>query len=594
MKKSILTLTTAAALLLSATSVPMSVWAADGQSAVGSVPAPAPAAIYKLSDAYTVELIGLTNERTEFGTRLGAVVRYTNNSASLARIPDDELRVTASDGTVYTLTGSATNARAVPAKSSQVLTYMLTVDRQDDLALTGLAWVNVDMYTYPKTETMNLQIDVTGREWRGGLGAAGQSAKRIAWGDTFALEGSPLQYRTVSLNTDTSGAKPVTTVKLLVTNPGFQRETAPSLSLEATDGISVYSGTQAEKAPVAVEAGGQAYVHIAVPTDIGAQLTTFTLIENYTFAVAGGTAAASGSTAGAGAGTGTGAGPGTGAGVLSIGRISFDKPAESAAVSTEWKLGERIALDPMNKLIHPGMEVSLVELHVAKNEEDSYQTGIVKLRLANGSGTTLAAPNVAVSLVDRNGSVYPGSRQAAVTPQIVPNAATALSYSFKLPLTVSADDLKLQLFDAQTIAPYQSLLAEGKVEAQSSLPDNMHWSLYPLQVNNNGLIVQNSLVNGMYSYQIKLDAEIVQQPDSMLDASTSRLQFDLYDSAGRLVGSTANVGFTGAGHLVNGDNVISVNASTNQLAYPVTVRVYETFVDSNNETAKRLLAILQG
>ncbi len=81
----------------------------------------------------------------------------------------------------------------------------------------------------------------------------------------------------------------------------------------------------------------------------------------------------------------------------------------------------------------------------------------------------------------------------------------------------------------------------------------------------------------------------IKRPDQVIvDSNFSKLQFELLDTAGRVI-STKALNFTGPNRIISGENNIMFDSTTEQMEYPVTVNVYESITTPNGE-AKRLVA----
>jgi hypothetical protein len=530
---------------------------------------------YDLNESLKVEVKSVLNERVAGGTRLGAVVRLTNTSGKLTRVPDYELRLKTADGIEYTLQPSASNAPSVNAKSSRELSYLLTIDNTDDVKLSGIEWVDVDYYVYPKKETVKLELPVDGLAWQGADAAVAGASALKKWGESFTIPAldSPLVYKPVSITRDFSGTQPVSVVQMLVENPGNARETLPALAMDGKTATDVYSGKLVEEGAVVLEAGEKRYIHFAIPTDIDSELTSLNVltVENYKSAAEGDK-------------------------TFNVGRLNILLPTASAASSAtageaSYKLGDPIGLDKLNKIVHPNMEVSLVELHLQENDGDGFKTAVAKFKLVNKSDRPLPVPSFQTELISSDGYVYAGYAQDTVAPRVLPGAAYAVSYSFTVPKSETSDTLKLNLLDAQTIKPYKSVIASIDAGIQTEDTNrNFELNLYPLTVKiTDWSIGANYSPAAGYSYKTKLFLDIKQDQQAIVDATSPKLQLEYVDSSGKTIGSSGLLGFAGTNKLMNGENDITVNAVTEQMEIPLTVRIYETFVNANGEQVKRLL-----
>ncbi|KIL41782.1 hypothetical protein SD70_05365 [Gordoniibacillus kamchatkensis] len=565
--------TTFATVLLSAAIATSALPAAraDGE------PAGAPATLqsYTLNDSLRVEVKSVLNERVKDGTRLGAVVRLTNTTGKLTRVPDYELRLKTEDGTEYTLQPSATNVPSVNGKATRELSYMLTVDRSDDIKIADIEWVDVDLYVYPKKETLMLDIPAAGMIWEGKESAIEDSNAMRKWGESFTLPSlnSPLVYKPVDLTRDFNGQSPVSVVQVLVENPTSDRQALPDLAMDGKSATDVYSGQLVEQGPIVLEAGEKRYVHFAIQTDIDTVLQSLNVLTVEKYASA------------------------EGQKTFNVGHLNIVLPTATvtapSASDAKYKLGTPIAFDKLNKIIHQNLEVSLVELHVQDNDRDGFKTAIAKFKLLNKSDRPLPVPSFATELVSTDGYVYAGFAQAITAQRVIPSGATTVSYSFTVPKSQESTDLELRLLDAQTVKPYKSVIAAIRADAQ--LDDTIQvteLNMYPFKLKMNNWTASANF-QGVYTYKLKLDLDIQQDPQAIVDSSSPKLQIDVVGSDGRVIASLPNLGLTGVNALINGSNEISLSAATTQLEIPFTFRIYESFTNTNGEVAKRLLTTLK-
>jgi hypothetical protein len=534
-------------------------------------------ASYTLTDNLQVEIKSILNEQVKDGTRLGAVIRLKNTGNQLTRVPDYEIRLKTDDGVAYTLQPSTRNARSVNPKSSQELSYMLVIDRSDNVTLSDIEWVDVDEYVYPKKETQVLDVSIAGQSWQGADSKILNASALKKWGEPFTIPSlpSPLVYKTVSLNKDFSGTAPVTVIQVLVENPSSQRQSIPDLAMDGKTDKEVYNGKLVEQGPLTLEPGEKQYIHFAIQTDLDTELTSLNVLTPEKFSSAAGDIS------------------------YNVGRLNILLPqagsGSAGSLLDKYKLGTPMKLDAMNKIVHPEMEVSLVELHMQENDGDGFKTAVAKFKLVNNSDRPLPVPVFQTELVSSDGYVYSGSRQAATAQRVLPGGAYAVSYSFALPSSQSADGLRLNVLDAQSIAPYKSVIGSYSVDVQANPLKETELALYPVNVKLTDWSVAGMATAFLtYNYKVKLFLDIQQEKQSLLDANSSKLEIDLVDDLGRVVGSQGNLSFTGPGRLMNGENNILINANAQQLDVRLKIKIYETFVNANGETVKRLLTTLQG
>ncbi len=546
--------------------------------------APAPVqttAKYKLDQSLQVEIKSLLNERTSDGTRIGAVIRMINNGTKITRVPEYELRVKTNDGIEYTLQPSATNARSIQPKSQVELSYLSLIDRKDAFSISKLSWVDVDLYTYPKKETWKLTVPVAGMVWSGSHETIKDPALIKKWGESFQIQSvhSPLTYTPVSLTKDFNNQDPVTVVKLLVDNPGKFRETVPAFSIEGITDKKVFSAQRAEQGDIVLEPGEKRYIHYAIATEQDTVLKSLNIVTLEQFVPS----AQQGQTTPVS---------------YSVGRVSILLPDGANSIdehAVPYKLNDPIVFDPLNDLIHPDVDVSLVELTMHENDGVGYKTAIGKFKLTNKSDRPLPVPLFQAELASPDGYSYSGSRQVTSTQTLMPNLSHIVSYSFTVPSSETGEHLTLRLQDNRSAAPYKSTIAALNVAAQEPDTGTNLLHFYPFDVKVNYWTLNafaNFVPSVSYSYKLKLDLEITQQEKVVVDQDFSKIKFEIVDSMGRAIGEETlsfTTNLNGHRKLTSGETIIDFTGlRTEQLESPLTVNVYETIQTPSGE-AKRLV-----
>jgi hypothetical protein len=564
-KKPMASIALSAALLTMATPV----WASD---ATNQTISKSPTVSYTLTESINAEIKSIINEQTGEVTRLGAVVRLSNSSSKITRLPDYELRLRTADGIEYSLQPSAKNAKSLQPKSTLELSYMSVIDRTDNISLKEINWVDVDVNIYPKKETYLLSLPVNANTaWNGSDTVITDQTAIKKWGEAFTIPliNSPLVYKTVDIHQDSTDKGSVTTVQLEVSNPTDGRQSVPDFSIDGITENGVYNGQRAET-NVTLEPGEKKYVHILIPTDLDSKLTSLHLLTPEKFATASDEKA------------------------YEVGRLKILLPSSGntgVATVPMYELGKPMVLDPLNKQIHASMDVSLVELHMSENDGDGFKTALAKFKLTNRSDRPLQVPVFQTKLTSQDGYQYSGSKQATTTASVVPNASAVVNFSFALPASETGEGLKLSLYDQQTIDKnsFKSILAAYQVNMQSDGDANL-LQVYPYEAKvTYWTISANYSLQTGYSYKLKLSLDLKQDKAVLTDGNNSKLEFDAYDSLGGLLGSITK-GFTGQNRLISGSNEIDLNALSNQLEFPMTIKVYEVITNENGETAKRYLA----
>ncbi|WP_025853343.1 hypothetical protein [Paenibacillus ehimensis] len=571
----------------------------------GSEPAAQAVVTYKLTDLLDVEVKGVLNERIQDGTRLGVVIRMKNNGTGSTRVPDYELRLKTSEGIEYTLQPSVSNVKSIQPKANTELSYMTVIDRTDTVNLAQVNWTDVDYYVYPKKETLIVAAPITGEPWKGSDTPITDPSAIKKWSDSFTIPTltSPIQYTPAAINKESTEKGTVYVVQLLAYNPSNQRETIPAFTVDGKAAGKVFSGSLVEQGNVTLEAKEEKYIHFAIPTDQDTILTSLNVLTPEKFAVAGaagigGGAGSAGAGAGGAAGAGAGANAGAAAGaagVYNVGRLNILLPSQQTGeTALSYKLGTPMSLDKRSQLIHPDMDVSVIEFHMFDNKEEGSKTVSAKFKLTNKTDRPLAVPAFATDLVSSDGYEYNGSRQNITTPNVLPNSSLTVNYFYTIPVSETGKGLSLKIQDTKTAAPYKSTIGAYSIALQTEESKDT-FALYPFEIKVNSWQIGTSF-NAMgaknYQYKAKFFMEVSRHDQVQVDPSFSGLLFELYDSADRLIG-TGNGSFVGANRLTTGENNITFDGSTEQFDHPLTVRIYEQFTTIGGQKSKRLLTVLK-
>ncbi|MDF2714924.1 MAG: hypothetical protein K0R28_1849 [Paenibacillus sp.] len=529
--------------------------------------------LYSLPNGIRAELKTVALNKSASGTQIAAVVRLRNDGAARSRVPDFELRAASADGIDYELAASSANVRSLMGKESADLTYLVTVDRQDEIGLTGLKFVEVDEYAYPKRETTLLEIPMS-RVWNSAKSDFDQPSEPAAWGTPFKIPGtdSRVVYTPVGYTEHNGSGGHAYVVTLLAENKGGNGETVESFRLDGKAAGKTYAGQRIEKDPVTLAAGEKKYVHYAIPTDSGIVPDSLMLMTTGTFAGAGQNAAA-----------------------FEAGALKIAVPAsKTEPVNTDetYETGSPIAFDPLNRLVNADTEISLVELHMHENEGAGFKSVVAKFKLHNKSGSTSALPAFGAEIVGTDGSSYAGSRQAQTSADMMPNLSYVVSYSFMVPASENGERLAIRMLDNVSAAPYGSTIASFRAKVQGQSEDAV-MSFYPFNVKLNYWTV-NGMYNAAagYSYRMKLDLDVESIGNVVADANFSKLKIELTDTLDRVIGSQS-IPFTGTNKLISGEQTIAFsNLYTDHYQYPLVIKLYET-IDTPNGEANRLVKTLK-
>ncbi|MGO4276159.1 hypothetical protein AB4Z22_41095, partial [Paenibacillus sp. TAF58] len=136
---------------------------------------------------------------------------------------------------------------------------------------------------------------------------------------------------------------------------------------------------------------------------------------------------------------------------------------------------------------------------------------------------------------------------------------------------------------------YKSLLATAKVPVQKNDPTSKILNVYPYDITIKDWTISAIFQGNMtYDYKLKLDLDIKPDKQVTVDKFNNKLSFELFDNVGNPVGKAVEA-LSGEGRLYNGSNTINLNARSNQLDFPIQVKVFETFTNEYGESVKRLL-----
>ena len=573
--------------------------AAGPAQGAGAVPTIIPADFRKLTDKVSAQWVGAYLERAAHGASIGAVVELRNETSSVTRVPDFELRLLTNDGVVYTLTPSAANPRSIQPKGKAELVYALDVDRQDDFELVRALWVEVDEYVYPKKEKTLLAMDIAGKVWKAdgktagrtavgaaaGSGAADQAGTfaegqtgKLLWGQPFRLGllAPDLEFTPIGVHEQvTAQGASATIVTLRAVNKGKDVAYIPPFAVSGSDGTKLYAGQKADRKSDALAPGEIRNVRFAIETAAGVDLTELVVTTPARFLTAQGVEA-----------------------VRQIGHASIRLPEAGLSWGSldAYELGRPIPLDASNELVDKDVQISLVELHLHENYEDGYKTAVAKFRLLNTGKQPAALPDFQAELVNEQGYTYLGERQLSVPLRLMPGLSHVISYAFYVPKTEEEGRYALRLLEGGTSqAPYSTPFAQIAVAMQSEDTDDRQWELYPfrVQLKNWSLnAVLDNLPVITYSYKLTLDLDIERIDDVVVDSGFSKLKIELADSFGVVLGSET-FSFVGPNRLISGKQTLRFNnIRTEQHQYPLTVRIYEA-IDTPAGQATRLLQVLQ-
>lgn len=573
-KKSLTATILGASLVLTAS--PALLLAADaGTAAYGTA-----AGQYSLTDSVRAEVKGVSSERVQDSTKIGAVVRLYNEGTRVTRVPDYDLRVKTAAGVEYTLQPSAANAKAIQPKEQVELSYRLTLDYGDATALSELSWVDVDEYVYPKIETAVLTVPIGSTVWGGSDASVTDQAALKQWGEPFTLSvlSEALQYTPVTLINEKTPQGPVTVVTLIAENKGDRTETVPDFRIDGKSDTRSYPGQRAET-NVELKPGEQKYIHYGILTENNVVLSSLNVLTPETFVE-------------------LGAGNAPTVDSYTVGRLNIALPQSDtidASALPPYKTGDRIVFDPLNKLIDKETSVALVDLSMNESESAGYNTIIAKFRVSNTGERPVPLPAFQTELTNAEGYRYTGTRQTTAVEQLAPKLSYIINYSFAVPSSETGESLLMKLQDNQTVAPYNIPIGGFKTAVTTTADDGgednvLSFYPYTVKLNSWALAAQGSAAG--YTYKLKLDADVTTVDDVVADANSANMKIELEDTLGRTIASQT-LPFTGMNKLVSGAQyVVFQNLRTDQFEWPLTIHIYESIQTPTGE-ATRLVKTLK-
>ncbi|WNR44983.1 hypothetical protein [Paenibacillus roseipurpureus] len=328
------------------------------------------------------------------------------------------------------------------------------------------------------------------------------------------------------------------------------------------------------------------YFNATLPTGIDPNATQLVLWQKSASAASAGTG---------GSGTGTTGGNATGSTATTTGQMPVSvfvlKGATEAkngfTTAVNYEMGSKLVFN--NSLVNPNFDVSLVELHAHENDDLGYKTAIAKYKITNNGTSTLALPELANELIDAKGNAYTGTRQTGAAAQITPGSSYVVSYSYLLPNQAAAEDesFALNMYDDKAVSEGNVSTGTFKVALQEEeTGDTLH--LYPFSLKVNDSYISWNYSGGTYSYILRMDMDISHEDQVIIDSNFSKIQYELVDSLGRIVG-TQDAALTGAGKLTSGSQKITISGLKNeQMDSGMVVNMYEV-INTPNGTANRLL-----
>ncbi|WP_284641746.1 hypothetical protein [Paenibacillus silviterrae] len=542
---------------------------------LGENAAVAQGASFQLTETVVAEVKSVVNERTADGMRLGAVVKLSNQGKQLTRVPDYEVRLRSKDGVEYILQPSTLNPTAIQPLESVELQYMMMVETTSLISLDYLAWVDSDWDVYPKVEKEKLRIPIETKVWTGLSESNRGEASAYPWGKPFALPelADGLLFTPIGSYRQVGTQGPVTIISLLVENTGSQEVTLPKLLLDGRAGSKVYKGARAGKTPERLAPQGKQYLYFAIPAEGNVELESAAVLTENTFQ--------------------SGAQKTI---TYQVGWLTLQLPkAESTAAwfgrLPSYGLNQPIFLDLMHSLIHPNVEMSLVEMHLLEERGKNYKAVNAKLKLTNKGDSPLPLPSFRAELVNTQGLSYTGNRVGTTAETLLPQFGYIMNYTFVIPAEETGENLALRILDTKAVEPYSLPVGGFRAKVQQG-GLNEDFDLYPFRIRLKDYYLQSTFNTGVFTLTMKakLNLELEQEERVLADQGLSHLKLELTDATGKIIGS-GSLPLTGENRIRNGENIIKLG-EIDHSSSGLTLHIYEA-VETPFGEALRLLRVLK-
>ncbi|KRE35442.1 hypothetical protein [Paenibacillus sp. Soil724D2] len=529
-------------------------------------------------------------------------VSAKNLGSSSVKLPSGlQVRLVDANGLKYTSTVASGSDTTFLPNQSDTMTLKTLVSRQ--MPTSGLA---LEYYYLNQSEDVSLGT----LSLNTSLQTAALGTKQVYAGQQ---EGEQV---TVKANTSTysiqaDGVHVQTVVTL--SNDDEVIASVPSFSASYQFGDSGTSVTSTDNAArsayLAPKETGSYYFNAILPTGVDPNAAQLVLWQTATASSSG--SSASGSTASTSSG-GTASGTATTGSVAGATTSSTSTTNNSGAVAASkmpvavfllkgaseaqsgfttavnYELGSKLIFNN-SSVVNKNLDVALVELHAHENDDLGYKTAVAKYKITNNGTSTIALPELQNELIDSKGNTYTGSRQSSVATQITPGSSYVVSYSYLLPNKTQSDDetFALNVYDDKSVSEGNVSVGTYRVALQKETESDT-LALYPFSLKVNDSSISWLYNSGTYSYQLNLDLDIAHEDQVIIDSNFSKIEFDMVDSLGRIVG-TQTATLTGTGKLTSGKQKVVVTGLKNeQVDSGVVVNMYEV-IETPNGTAKRLI-----
>lgn len=533
-----------------------------------------------------LELVSFSDEGSEQGRTIGAVIKVKNSSDKIIRIPNLEVQMRMSDGTIHKMLPSTDNVKSLQPGSAKDHRFVSQIEADADVHPVELRWMKVNRKVYPKTEELVFALDLIRPQ---------QPVE--AWGEPLTIPGqdpaitvTPVRitkdYVDANAKQSLYSNQPLNhayLVTFLVTNTSESKKKLPKFKINGIKEDQIYEGVQLkeqDEGAVVLAPSEKRYVRFVIHTEEQVELQHLDLqaIEPFIQLDPQGMELTT---------------------ELSVARTQINLPFRSQTIlrAVDYHWGSAMEIDrTVSQLIPQHLEVSLAGYSILGEEDAGYKTALLKFRLNNRGDYTVQLPKFETELVASYGTHYAGIRQETSIQQILPKTSALILYTYMISESDITKDLKLRVTDDQTAAPYRTDIAANWVRLDERKTNNRKFDLYPFTIEVTGFKADKiayynpetdtEQTNGL---QVKFDLKIKREPNIIVDPGFTGIEFELTDHRNRRLAPTQQFSITGANKLADGTQQLLFSGLDGwDSEYPLFINVYET-VDTINGTVKRLL-----
>ncbi|MFK7696092.1 hypothetical protein [Paenibacillus sp. HJGM_3] len=260
---------------------------------------------------------------------------------------------------------------------------------------------------------------------------------------------------------------------------------------------------------------------------------------------------------------------------------------QQGVVGAAYTVGEPLKLQP-SQLVNDHLDTALMDFRLYENVANGYKTAVAKFKLTNTGTSTIAMPEWSTELIGEDGLVYSGSVIKPGSQEVAPNTSYMLTFTYLVPNATEGQTYTIHLYDGKTAAPVKLTLGAFKTALLADEEDR-HYSLYPYGAIINDFSLFYAFLNKTYTFQFRVDLDLVKKEQLLVDAATSTLQFDLVDADGNPV-ATQTLAFNA---IKNGSTSIKfTNDQLSEFSNVYHILVYDV-IENGTGSLRRLLADLK-